>query len=259
MCTVSFLPKSRGFYLAMNRDEKRDRPAAVVPTVVEIEGRRAVFPSEPTGGTWVSVNDGGVCLALINWHQIQRKPKNDTVSRGLVVREVAGESSIDEIATLVKKLPLRKLRPFRLIVIDPDQKRVTELRWNLQRLTSCDHGWQRQHWFSSGFDERNAECVRARICASFVAGGGNPGKPDTSRRNGRAAVNAAGYSLRWLRNLHRSHRPKRGPFSICMHRVDAATVSYTEVSVTGTVASMRYASGPPCIARFMVTKKLPIA
>ena len=240
MCTVSFVPKSHGFYLAMNRDEERDRPAALIPTVVEIEGRRAVFPYEPTGGTWISVNDGGVCLALINWYRIQRKPNNGTLSRGLVVRELAGESSTDEIGTSVKRLPLRKLRPFRLIAIVPGERRVIEWRWNLQRLTRCDHRWQRQHWFSSGFDEPRAEVERAKTCASY-------------------GVNTIGYSLKRLRQLHRSHAPKRGPFSMCMHRADAATVSYTEVSITKNSASMRYTSGPPCIARFKVTKKLPIA
>jgi len=240
MCTVSFVPKSHGFYLAMNRDEERDRPAALIPTVVEIEGRRAVFPYEATGGTWISVNDGGVCLALINWYRIQRKPSNGTLSRGLVVRELAGESSTDEIATSVKRLPLRKLRPFRLIAIVPGERRVIEWRWNLQRLTRCDHRWQRQHWFSSGFDEPRAEVERAKTCAS-------------------ASTKAADHPLKRLRDLHRSHAPKRGPLSICMHRADAATVSYTEVSITKNSASMRYASGPPCIARLTVTKKLPIA
>jgi len=243
----------------MNRDEKRERFAALLPEIVEFESHRSIFPREPTGGTWISVNDGGVCLALINWHRIRRKPKNDILSRGVIVRELAGEISAHQIATSVKRLPLRKLRPFRLIVIATDQKRVTELRWNLQRLTRCDHDWQRQHWFSSGFDERNAERVRAKICASLVAGGGDPGKPDTSRRSWRAGVNAAGYSLKQLRKLHRSHAPTRGPFSICMHRADAATVSYTEVSVTEKSVSMRYADGSPCIARCAGTKKLRIA
>ena len=240
MCTVSFVPKSDGFYLAMNRDEERDRPAALIPTVVKIEGRRAVFPYEPTGGTWISVNDGGVCLALINWYRIQRKPNNGTLSRGVVVRELAVESSTDKIATSVKRLPLRKLRPFRLIAIVPGEGRVIEWRWDLQRLTKCDHRWQRQHWFSSGFDEPRAEVERAKTCASSNA---SPTK----------------HTLKRLRSLHRSHAPKRGPFSICMHRADAVTVSYTEVSVTENSASMRYASGPPCIASSTVTKKLPIA
>jgi len=240
MCTVSFLPRRQGFYLATNRDEKRERFAALAPAIVETETHRAVFPREPTGGTWISVNDAGVCLTLINWHRIERKPKSDILSRGLVIRELAGKCSADEIATSVKKLPLRKLRPFRLIVIVPRQISVTEWRWDLQRLTRRDHDWQRQHWFSSGFNEHRAEVERAKICGS-------------------ASVNASGSSLKRLRQLHRSHAPKRGPFSICMHRAHATTVSYTEVSVTKNSACMRYASGTPCIARFTVTKKLAIA
>ena len=42
--------------------------------------------------------------------------------------------------------------------------RVIEWRWNLRRLTRRDHEWQRQHWFSSGFDERSAERERQRVC-----------------------------------------------------------------------------------------------
>src|SRR5947199_3847489 len=119
MCTVSFLPNRHGFYLAMNRDEKRDRFRGLPPTIVKFPNGRAVFPREPTGGTWISANNAGVCLALINWHRIERKPKNDALSRGLVVKQLAGKSTANEIATAMKKLPVRKLRPFRLIAIVP--------------------------------------------------------------------------------------------------------------------------------------------
>ena len=238
----------------MNRDEKRDRVASLPPDVVEFEKRRVVFPREPTGGTWISANDSGVCLVLINWHRIERQPKNDTLSRGLVAKELAGKSTAKEIAAAVKKLPVRKLRPFRLIAIVPRERRVIEWRWNLQRLAIRNHEWQRQHWFSSGFDERRAERERAKVCASFVAGGGDPG-----RESARAGVNAAGYSLTWLRQLHRSHAPKRGPFSICMHRPDATTVSYTEVVVSRQRASMRYKSGPSCSNRAKVTRTISLA
>src|SRR5438874_12701665 len=50
------------------------RFAALPPEVVELERHHAIFPREPTGGTWISANDAGVCLALINWHRIERKP-----------------------------------------------------------------------------------------------------------------------------------------------------------------------------------------
>lgn len=297
MCTVSFVPKSREFYLAMNRDEKRNRFAGLAPAVVKCGSRRAIFPREPSGGTWISVNDAGVCLALINWHRIaepasggqllrkkrnppnaiatgsswatqpvettgcpsgakrvEREPTNERLSRGLVVKELAGKSTADKIAAALKVLRLRELRPFRLIAIVPRERRLTEWRWDLQRLRRRDHEWQRQHWFSSGFDERTAERVRAKVCASFVAGGDDPGNKTAT-----AGVNATGYSLNWLRQLHRSHTPKRGPLSICMHRTDASTVSYTEVAVSRQRATMRYKAGPSCSNGADVTRTISLA
>src|SRR5437016_8877300 len=96
---VAILPSPKGFYVAMNRDEIRDRFAALPPEIAEFENHRVLFPREPTGGTWISANDAGVCLALINWHRIERKPKNDTLSRGLVIKELGGKSTAEEIAT----------------------------------------------------------------------------------------------------------------------------------------------------------------
>lgn len=239
MCTVSFLPHARGFYVAMNRDEKLDRLTALPPSIVEIAGRRAIFPCESAGGTWVSTNDAGVCLALINWHRIQREPKHD-LSRGQIVRELAGKSSSNTITNGVMKLPLRKLRPFRLIAIVPSEKIVIEWRWNLDWLTMRNRQWQRQHWFSSGFDESRAELERQRVCDAA----------EDQRMTGR---------LEWLQQLHRSHAPKRGPFSICMHRADAATVSSTEISVSRRRATMRYRPGPSCSKAAMVTKTISLA
>jgi hypothetical protein len=253
----------------MNRDEKRDRFAALAPAVVELEGRRAIFPREPAGGTWIAVNDAGVCLALINWHRIEREPNYDVLSRGLIIRELVGKCTTDEIAAALRKLPLRKFRPFRLIAISPDTRRLTEWRWNVGQLMRRDHQWQRQHWFSSGFDEQRAALERAKVCLSFVAGGGDSGSRNTFCRCSTAGVDAtgysstagvdvAGYSLSTLRRLHRSHLPKRGAFSICMHRPDAATVSYTEIGVSEKRATMRYKPGPVCAATATTTRTLPI-
>ena len=235
MCTVSFLPSPQGFYLAMNRDEKRDRFTALPAEIVEFQNHRAIFPREPTGGTWISANDAGVCLALINWHRITREPNNGVRSRGEVVRKLAGISTSDKISAAITKLPLRKLRPFRLVAIAPKENRVVEWRWNLNRLTQRKHAWKLRHWFSSGFDEATAEAERTRVCTAPSDG-------------------SAKRDLKWLRRLHRSHEPKRGPFSICMHRPTAATVSYTEVAVSGRSVVMRYKDGPPCSRRSMRLK-----
>jgi hypothetical protein len=224
----------------MNRDEKRTRSIALPPSVIDLATCRAVFPRESKGGTWIAVNDAGVCLALINWHRVALEPAHDPVSRGQVVDALAGKCSADEIATGVMTLPLRKLRPFRLIAILPSERRVTEWRWNLEWLTMRDREWQRQHWFSSGFDEGRAELERQCVC--------------DAAQNGQSIA-----SLGWLRQLHGSHAPKRGPFSICMHRADATTVSYTEVTVSGRRATMRYKPGPCCFNGTMVTNAISLA
>jgi hypothetical protein len=40
MCTISFVPKLRGFYLAMNRDEEFTRSTALPPAIVNLADRR---------------------------------------------------------------------------------------------------------------------------------------------------------------------------------------------------------------------------
>src|SRR5436189_5850233 len=74
MCTISFVPNLRGFYLAMNRDEKFTRSTALPPAIVDLADRRAIFPREPEGGTWIATNDAVVYHTLLDWQRIERKP-----------------------------------------------------------------------------------------------------------------------------------------------------------------------------------------
>src|SRR5213595_4204587 len=136
MCTISFVPNLLGFYLAMNRDEKFTRSTALPPAIVDLADRRAIFPCEPQGGTWIAANDAGVCLALVNWHRIEREPVRSIASRGQVVKALAAKSSAAEIGTALAALTLRQLRPFRLIAIIPSEKKVIEWRWERDRLLS---------------------------------------------------------------------------------------------------------------------------
>jgi hypothetical protein len=226
MCTVSFLPTTSGFFVAMNRDEKRSRVAALPPEVMQFDRARAVLPREPGGGTWIAVNDCGICLALINWHRIAREPAGTVVSRGDVILRLLNASSCSDIAEAIARLPLQKLRPFRLIAIAPHQRGLIEWQWDLIQLQPHSHSWTPEYWFSSGFDELKVEVERQSVCQNFQAG--------------------ATGSISGLRQLHRSHLPERGPFSVCMHRPDAKTVSYTEVVLEKDVVSMRYQGGSPC-------------
>ena len=166
-------------------------------------------------------NAAGVCLALINWHRIQRRPVCSIMSRGQVVRKLAGKSSTSEVAVALNELPLNRLRPFRLVAIIPTEKSLTEWRWDLDRLTTRKHAWKSRHWFSSGFDEPRAERERDRVCKS---------RPEPKIR--RTAQLAAGSVKRPCRGVpimtgRKTGRgtPCEAMFLVCRHNLGKLTVS----------------------------------
>jgi len=227
MWTVTFIARKRGYCLGMNRDEKLTRPTGLPPKTKKVNGRAVISPSEPGGGTWIAVNDHGATLALINWYSITAEVGGKAVSRGEVVNAVSAATSPDSTDDAIAGLPLSRMNPFRLIGVFPMTGELTEWRWDLKKLARKNHRWKSQQWISSGFDEPGAQRVRGR----------------TYRH---AQKQKSAGSVEWLRRLHRSHLPQTGPFSTCMHRKDAATVSYTEVVVSDRHARMGYCDAAPC-------------
>ena len=227
MCTVTFIPRETGYCVAMNRDEKLVRHQGLPPAVKVVKGHRVICPSEPGGGTWIAANDSGVSLALINWYSIARRIEISPVSRGGVINATCGVETPKELEVLLSSLPLQRINPFRLIVIFPGLPQITEHRWDLKTLHRNPCAWQPQQWISSGFDESKAQKERSRIFRQKLE-------------------NKSAGTLGWMRRLHRSHAPERGAFSTCMHRADAATVSYTEAVVTTGATRMWHCLGAPC-------------
>jgi len=228
MCSVSFLPNSEGFDLLMNRDEQRTRPSALPPALHRCGGRNALYPHEPNGGTWVGVNDAGLTLALLNWYS--QPQRAGTASRGRIIPALLAVKADREVESRLIQLPLSRMNPFRLVVISPEEKHLKEWRWDGGLLEGSAMPWKKSHWFSSGFDEEKANQIRSLTCHSA----GEESDRDT---------------LPWLLRLHCSHLPDKGPFSLCMHRGDACTVSCTEISVSHKEAVMAYHAGPPCTCR----------
>jgi hypothetical protein len=227
MCTVSFLPAGDGFHLAMNRDEQLSRRAALPPRIAKCGALRALYPHEWSGGTWIGVNAVGLTFALINWYSEPQRLRAGTVSRGEVIPALLGAATVADAEDHLGALPVALMSPFRLIVISRRERALREWKSSGGNLEGTSFSWERRHWFSSGFDEAAANRVRALTCA-------------------RASRLAPPASPAWLRDLHRSHHPSKGALSICMHRIDACTMSFTELSVTGSSATMSYHAGPAC-------------
>ena len=227
MCTVTFIARRNGYALGMNRDEQLSRVKGLPPKLRSIAGRKVIGPSEPGGGTWIAVNDAGATFALINWYAITARVSNHPISRGDVVNAVSAADSVTAAASVLTALPLRQINPFRLIAVFQTTKQVVEWRWDLKALSQRFAGWKTQQWISSGYNEPEAQRLRGKVFR-------------------RASQQSTAGSLVWLRRLHRSHAPEAGPGSICMHRADAETVSYTEVSASPHQITLRYHAGAPC-------------
>lgn len=223
---MSWIVRGGGFELFCNRDELRTRAVALPPARSESGGVAYLAPRDgDAGGTWIAVNELGLCLSLVN--RYPDPAAGPYTSRGLLVRELAGAASAAEVEGSLGRLESGggpRYRPFTLVALAPGEPPLA-LAWDGGRLLPPD-GPAAPPVSSSSCDPAAAEEARRRLWESRLAGRG-PTAED-------------------LLELHRSHRPERGPLSPCMHRADARTVSLTRVRVTSAAVEMAYAGGPPC-------------
>lgn len=228
MCTLSFLPEKGGYVAAMNRDEQRTRAAALPPAIRQAGDVSLLYPREPGGGTWIGANSHGNLLALLNWYSMEKKKLGEKCrSRGELIPAHLHEPDAESTKLALQQSDFNGTDPFRLFGFFPAERLILEWRWDAYKLTTRFHEWGRHHWFSSSWSDERAEIERGN---SFE----RTWREDLRDRSG------------WLRRLHASHIPEPGPYSICVHREDAATVSYTEVRCGRRELQMRYSPGNAC-------------
>ncbi|HSS97465.1 MAG TPA: NRDE family protein [Terriglobales bacterium] len=225
MCTFSFVPTRYGYYAAMNRDERLTRPRGFVPQLFQSGDLLAVYPTEPGRGTWIASNERGITLALLNWNLPERGGK--IISRGSVIPQLIGHSDMADVAWKLSSISLEGILPFRLVGIFWPQDQICEFRWDGLTLQRFSFPWEARHWFSSGVSDEAAGRVRGEACQIAWA----------DKDSG---------SLPWLRSLHASHVSDDGAYGICVHRPDAATVSYSEIEFRPSALTFRYVDGSPC-------------
>lgn len=221
MCTLSFVPRESGYAVAMNRDEQFARACGLPP---EVFGN-AIYPHEPNGGTWIAVNTAGLTLAVLNKNQDGPLPAKIR-SRGELIAALITSESLAEVHRRLLEFGFKGIWPFRLIAVSFEERELCEWAYGTQ-LVKAHYDWERRHWYSSGMSDREAANTRS------IAGEQASHDEDVG-------------TMEWLRRLHKSHFPKPGAFSICVHREDAATVSYSEIVFEHGQATMRYAAGSPC-------------
>lgn len=229
MCTLSVVTHEEGYRIAMNRDERIGRGAGTAVEKYELGGTAVVYPSDGTGGTWIAANEHGVALALLNWNDVvpRQVDPSQARSRGRLIPALIDTRSLAELRAVLDMLELEGMLPFVLVGVFPGEREIWEWRWNSASLESRVHPWQPRHWFSSSLSDLKAQNLRGQFCHSAWA------------------ESDAGSAV-WLRRLHASHAGGPGPFSICVHREDVKTLSYTELDCTPEAVQCAHFMGSPC-------------
>ena len=213
----------------MNRDEKITRGAGAPLEVHEFDGVGVVYPSDGAAGTWIAGNEYGITLALLNWNDVCARAADTgkARSRGLVIPALIHSRSLPGLQSAFEVLDLEGMSPFRMVGVFPVEKEIWGWRWDSTQLEFQVHGWESRHWFSSSLSDQKAESLRGTAC-------------------GNAWSDSDAGSAPWLRRLHASHAGGPGPFSLCVHREDVQTLSYTEMTCTPETVAINHFLASPC-------------
>lgn len=244
MCTLTWFTVDDGFELFFNRDESIERQIALPPKVLTEAETRIIAPTDAdAGGTWISVNEFGVAVCLLNHYQFQAPVEQKAwVSRGWLVRKLSSVATLAEAETVFAKLNLWEFRAFRMFVMTPAGNNALFV-WNGQKPRTEKQ--VNQPKTSTAVDWEHVKANRKHLYAQSV------GFMDTSHN----AVKRRRAHLAY----HRSHDPAPSSASVCMHRHDANTVSLSHIVVNAESASFSYADGLPCSTSMNEAVVLPRA
>lgn len=228
MCTVSWARTASGYELFCNRDERKTRPPAWTPRVRARHGVQFIAPIDgESGGSWIGVNQFGLTLALLNRYDTPPGPPRDEyLSRGWLLLDLLDSVSPQHVQERLRARRLTAFQPFTLAAV-PVHKAARLFAWDGSRLTV----------------EENAEANLPLTSSSFATG-----QVIAARRTQFQQLPGVTDRVRQLDDFHRSHAPASGAFSVCLHRADAHTVSYSHIQVEDAHITFHYYPQAPCAA-----------
>lgn len=229
MCTVTWRALPEGFEIFFNRDERKTRAPEQAPRIEERAGVRFLAPRDgAAGGSWLGANDRGLGVALLNRYVPDTGPARvELRSRGLLLIDLLDALQPAEVGERLAETDLERYQPFSLLALDPSG-RARIFEWTGYKLEEAAEPEAQAPLASSSFDQRQARVQRKQLYGDMLAAAGGEA------------------SDVMLAAFHHSHAGGPGPFSVCMHRDDAETRSYTRLIVRPREVEMRWRPGAPC-------------
>jgi hypothetical protein len=228
MCTVSWFYCKNEYQLMSNRDELHTRLPAIPPRIHQKGGVQFIAPIDgDAGGTWIGVNQFGITLCLLNrYHDRPIHRQRPYTSRGLLVMEQLERSSLSNLGEQIARLDLTQFKPFTLLALALESSPLL-LEWTGRKMLIDEDGSSRIPLVSSSYDQQGVMTFRQQRFQQLLAKSGN-------------------IESDMLKSFHCSHPPAQSAYSTCMHRSDAATVSFSSIRVTPHGISFFYQDGAPC-------------
>lgn len=222
---MTWFTKDDGYELFFNRDERLSRRQAELPSIQTGDGVNYISPTDSdAGGTWITVNQYGVTVCLLNHYQFEQiETYKKWISRGEMVRSFSSTTDMASAELYFDTLDLLDYRAFRMFIID-QQGNNRLFVWDghsarIERNVSKPKS-------SSSVDSKHVKRQRKSLF------------DDLNLIESKSSQDYINY--------HASHHPSRSKESVCMHRDDANTVSLSHVSVSSAGISFAYADGSPC-------------
>lgn len=226
MCTVSVVGWPGGLRLVANRDEQRARLPGLRPTAIIRDGVRAIMPIDPaSGGTWISVNEHGLTITLLNVNQ-PNVGGSGVRSRGEIVARLAALPSVDQAVEAIGGFDIRAYSPFRVVCAAGGDIVEIAPHLGIERRYRLDSPVM---FTSSGLGDDRVEGPRRRLFERMVARTGR------QHANGSIDRQDAFHTHRWANAPH---------LSVFMDRGEASTVSRTVVEIDALEVWMAYAARP---------------
>lgn len=228
MCTVSWLHYQSGYELFCNRDERFTRKPAVAPYVQIRRDVQFIAPADGDhGGAWIGVNEFRISFCLINRYSCPSKRLAKAhESRGLLLHGLLDCRSQREACRRFQKFHLDSFRPFSLVILEPGKPAML-MHWSGRNSAVEWDGEHAMPLVSSSFDQEGVDAHRRRLFQRWVAERG-------------------GVTADLLADFHRSHHAQPCASSVCMHRDDAATVSFSRIRVSSALIEFLYVDQAPC-------------
>jgi hypothetical protein len=229
----------------MNRDEQPTRAPGLPPTIHDGVVRWIAPIDGQSHGTWIGANDQGVTLAILNrWHESPMRADGEWISRGLLVTSLLGETTKDRVERRVRDEPLGLYQPFTLAAFEVGRG-ARLLAWNGKELSLSQVVETGLVLTSSGFDQERATGDRGDLFRRWQ-------EFDPTHPTHRTEPTPESFEA-----IHASHIPEKGPLSICMHRPEAGTVSFTRIDVGPETIDVMYVPGPPGETTERIARSMP--